>query len=192
MDGANVHEEVMEMYPQIVAEIVNSTINGDKSPDEWNLEELNNALEKKLLPKGTNLVTYEFVEDCDAQDLIDKLLAEVDRRYDEKVKIFKEHIDQMNQLRNEIGLQSYGQHDPIVAYKQIGFEMFEQLIDEIKEKTALFLLNVKIEAQPTMRQVAKPIMVVEQKTARADTKISRNAPCPCGSGKKYKQCCGKN
>ncbi len=215
LDGANVHEEVMEMYPQIVAEIVNSTINGDKSPDEWNLEELNNALEKKLLPKGTNLVTYEFVEDCDAQDLIDKLLAEVDRRYDEKVKIFKEHnkdfsdferyillrvvdslwmdhIDQMNQLRNEIGLQSYGQHDPIVAYKQIGFEMFEQLIDEIKEKTALFLLNVKIEAQPTMRQVAKPIMVVEQKTARADTKISRNAPCPCGSGKKYKQCCGKN
>ena len=215
LDGANVHEEVMEMYPQIVAEIVNSTINGDKSPDEWNLEELNNALEKKLLPKGTNLVTYEFVEDCDAQDLIDKLLAEVDRRYDEKVKIFKEHnkdfsdferyillrvvdslwmdhIDQMNQLRNEIGLQSYGQHDPIVAYKQIGFEMFEQLIDEIKEKTALFLLNVKIEAQPTIRQVAKPIMVVEQKTARADTKISRNAPCPCGSGKKYKQCCGKN
>ncbi|MGN0748740.1 MAG: preprotein translocase subunit SecA [Christensenellales bacterium] len=215
LDGANVHEEVMEMYPQIVAEIVNSTINGDKSPDEWNLEELNNALEKKLLPKGTNLVTYEFVEDCDAQDLIDKLLAEVERRYDEKVKIFKEHnkdfsdferyillrvvdslwmdhIDQMNQLRNEIGLQSYGQHDPIVAYKQIGFEMFEQLIDEIKEKTALFLLNVKIEAQPTIRQVAKPIMVVEQKTARADTKISRNAPCPCGSGKKYKQCCGKN
>ena len=215
LDGANVHEEVMEMYPQIVAEIVNSTINGDKSPDEWHLEELNNALEKKLLPKGTNLVTYEFVEDCDAQDLIDKLLAEVDRRYDEKVKIFKEHnkdfsdferyillrvvdslwmdhIDQMNQLRNEIGLQSYGQHDPIVAYKQIGFEMFEQLIDEIKEKTALFLLNVKIEAQPTIRQVAKPIMVVEQKTARADTKISRNAPCPCGSGKKYKQCCGKN
>ncbi len=215
LDGTNVHEEVMEMYPQIVSEIVNSSINGDKSPDEWDLDALNNALEKKLFPKGTNLVTQKFVEDCDAQDLIEKIIAEINIRYDEKVKLFKEnnkdfadferyillrvvdslwmdHIDQMNQLRNEIGLQSYGQHDPIVAYKQIGFEMFEQLIDDIKEKTALFLLNVKIEAQPTIRQVAKPIMVVEQKTAKAEAKISRNAPCPCGSGKKYKQCCGKN
>ena len=179
------------------------------------MDALNNALEKKLFPKGTNLVTQKFVEDCDAQDLIEKIIAEINIRYDEKVKLFKEnnkdfadferyillrvvdslwmdHIDQMNQLRNEIGLQSYGQHDPIVAYKQIGFEMFEQLIDDIKEKTALFLLNVKIEAQPTIRQVAKPIMVVEQKTAKAEEKISRNAPCPCGSGKKYKQCCGKN
>ena len=215
LDGTNVHEEVMEMYPQIVSEIVNSSINGDKSPDEWDLDALNNALEKKLFPKGTNLVTQKFVEDCDAQDLIEKIIAEINIRYDEKVKLFKEnnkdfadferyillrvvdslwmdHIDQMNQLRNEIGLQSYGQHDPIVAYKQIGFEMFEQLIDDIKEKTALFLLNVKIEAQPIIRQVAKPIMVVEQKTAKAEAKISRNAPCPCGSGKKYKQCCGKN
>lgn len=77
--------------------------------------------------------------------------------------LWMDHIDQMNQLRNEIGLQGYGQHDPIIAYKRIGFEMFENMVDEIREKTALFLLNVTIEEQPVPRQVAKPIMVVEQK-----------------------------
>ena len=214
LDGADVHEEVMEMFPDIISEIVYSTINPDKAPEEWDLEALNNALEKKLFPKDTNLVDEKFVQNCDCQDLIQKIMAEVERRYNEKIELFKEHqrdfsdleryillrvvdslwmdhIDQMNQLRNEIGLQSYGQHDPIVAYKKLGFEMFESMVSEIREKTALFLLNIKIETKAEPRQVAKPIEVVEQKTARAEPKAGRNAPCPCGSGKKYKNCCGR-
>ena len=204
----------MEMFPDIISEIVYSTINPDKAPEEWDLEALNNALEKKLFPKDTNLVDEKFVQNCDCQDLIQKIMAEVERRYNEKIELFKEHqrdfsdleryillrvvdslwmdhIDQMNQLRNEIGLQSYGQHDPIVAYKKLGFEMFESMVSEIREKTALFLLNIKIETKSEPRQVAKPIEVVEQKTARAEPKAGRNAPCPCGSGKKYKNCCGR-
>lgn len=105
--------------------------------------------------------------------------------------LWMDHIDQMTVLRNEIGLQGYGQHDPIVAYKQIGFEMFDEMISKIREQTALFLLNINVDKKPEPKQVAKPIVVVEQKTAKAEAKIGRNSPCPCGSGKKYKNCCGK-
>lgn len=214
LDGVNIHDEIMEMFPDIVSEIVYNSINPEKSPEEWDLELLNSNLEKKLFPKETNLVDSNFVKNCDGKDLIEKILNEVEKIYTEKMNFFAEngkdfsdferfmllrvvdslwmdHIDQMNQLRNEIGLQSYGQHDPIVAYKKIGFEMFENMIEQIKEQTALFLLNVRIEANIAPKQVAKPIMVVEQKTARAEPKAGRNAPCPCGSGKKFKNCCGR-
>ncbi len=215
LDGVDIHEEIMDMFPDIISEIVNNTINLDKAPDEWDLEEINEALEKKLFPKGTSLVDAKFVEDCDGADLMAKIYDAVEARYEEKRKLVKDHgqdfsnferymllrvvdslwmdhIDQMSQLRNEIGLQSYGQHDPIVAYKKIGYDMFEEMVHSIREKTALFLLNVNIEMKPVPVQVAKPVNVIEQKTARADRKEGRNAPCPCGSGKKYKNCCGKN
>ena len=166
LDGVNIHDEIMEMFPSIVSQIVSETISVDKAPDEWDLTALNEALEKKLFPKDTNLVNEKFVKNCDGADLIQKILEAVEKRYQEKMDFFKEHgkdfsdferyillrvvdslwmdhIDQMNQLRNEIGLQGYGQHDPIIAYKRIGFEMFENMVDEIREKTALFLLAVK-------------------------------------------------
>jgi preprotein translocase subunit SecA len=216
LDGADVHEQVMEMYPEIVSEIVNSNINPEKPHDEWDLEALNTALEKKLLPKGTNLIDKKFVKDCDGEDLINKILEVISQRYEEKRQMVEEnggnfadferfvllrvvdsfwtdHIDQMSQLKNEIGLQGYGQHDPIVAYKKIGYDMFDEMIGKIREQTALFLLNINIETQPVAKQVGKPIEVIEQKsTARADKTPGRNSPCPCGSGKKYKNCCGKN
>lgn len=216
LEGANIHDQVVEMYPKIISEIVNSTINPDKPHEEWDLEALNSSLEKKLFPKGANLVDEKFVKGCDGEDLINKILTEVESKYEEKSKMIKEHggdfsdferfvllrvvdsfwmdhIDQMSQLKNEIGLQGYGQHDPIVAYKKIGFDMFDEMIDKIREQTALFLLNINIETNPVPRQVGKPIEVIEQKSiARAEKTPGRNSPCSCGSGKKYKNCCGKN
>ncbi len=215
LDGADVHEQVMEMFPEIVSEIVTNTINAEKIHSEWDLEALNIALEKKLFSKGTNLIDNKFIKNCDGEDLIQKILNAVENRYMEKMQLVNEqggnfadferyillrvvdshwmdHIDQMSQLKNEIGLQSYGQHDPIVAYKKIGFDMFEEMIDKIREQTALFLLNVNIESRPVPRQVAKPVEVIEQKAvARAEKTQGRNAPCSCGSGKKFKNCCGK-
>ena len=215
LDGNDVHEQVMEMFPEIIAETVNKAINVEKLYNEWDLEELNSALERKqLFPYGTNLITKEYVKDLDGQDLQDKILEDVKKRYTEKMNeaqelgitfadferyvllrvvdsLWMDHIDQMTILRNEIGLQGYGQHDPIVAYKQIGFEMFDDMISKIREQTAMFLLNINVEKKPEPKQVAKPIIVVEQKTAKAENKTGRNAPCPCGSGKKYKNCCGR-
>lgn len=216
LEGENVHDQIMDMYPELISEIVHNTIQVEKAPHEWDLDKLNAALEKKLFLKGSNLIDLNFVKGCDGDDLIDKILNAVELRYSEKTEKVKQsggdfsdferfvllkvvdsfwmnHIDQMSQLRNEIGLQGYGQHDPIVAYKRIGFEMFDEMIGKIREQTALFLLNINIEMKPAIKQVVKPIHVIEQKaTARAEKTVGRNSPCPCGSGKKYKNCCGKN
>ena len=215
LDGEDSHEQIMQMYPELVADVVLRVINPDKPSNEWDLDLLNAELEKKnLFPHGTNIVTKAFVKDIDAEDLQAKLLEEIEKRYSEKVadaeslganfadferyvllrvvdSLWMDHIDQMTVLRNEIGLQGYGQHDPIVEYKRIGFDMFDEMISKIREQTALFLLNINVEKKPEPKQVAKPIMVVEQKTARAESKTGRNSLCPCGSGKKYKNCCGK-
>ena len=215
LDGVDSHEQIIEMFPELVSAAINSVINPDKMYNEWDLDALNAALERKqLFPYGTNLITKEFVHDLDAEDLQEKVLNAVYDRYNEKMadaesiganfadferyvllrvvdSLWMDHIDQMTVLRNEIGLQGYGQHDPIVAYKQIGFEMFDEMISKIREQTALFLLNINVDKKPEPKQVAKPIVVVEQKTAKAEAKIGRNSPCPCGSGKKYKNCCGK-
>ena len=215
LDGEDSHEQIMQMYPELVADVVLRVINPDKPSNEWDLDLLNTELEKKnLFPHGTNIVTKAFVKDLDAEDLQAKLLEEIEKRYAEKVadaeslganfadferyvllrvvdSLWMDHIDQMTVLRNEIGLQGYGQHDPIVEYKRIGFDMFDEMISKIREQTALFLLNINVEKKPEPKQVAKPIVVVEQKTARAEPKAGRNSLCPCGSGKKYKNCCGK-
>ena len=215
LDGEDSHAQIMEMFPELVADAINSVIDTDKMSNEWDLEALNASIERKqLFPFGTNLITKDFVKDLDGDDLIEKVLDAVYARYNEKMEdaeklggnfadferyvllkvvdsLWIDHIDQMSMLRNEIGLQGYGQHDPVVAYKQIGFEMFDDMISKIREQTALFLLNINVEKKPEPKQVAKPIIVVEQKTAKAEARVGRNSLCPCGSGKKYKQCCGK-
>ena len=216
LDGNDVHDQVVEMFPEIVTEAVTSAVNTEKLYKEWDLEELNASLERKqLFPHGTNLVTEDYVKDLEGDDLIAKIIGDVDARYAGKMaeaeelgikfsdferyvllrvvdSLWMDHIDQMTMLRNEIGLQGYGQHDPIVAYKKIGFDMFDEMISKIREQTALFLLNINVEKKPEPKQVAKPIIVVEQKTVKAESKTGRNSLCPCGSGKKYKNCCGKN
>ena len=103
----------------------------------------------------------------------------------------------MQILRNEIGLQAYGQRDPVVEYKRQGYEMFDHMVDRIHEDVTAFLLNTKIEIKREMpkQRVFTPVQEVTNKVENPTTKpkeIGRNDPCPCGSGKKYKNCCGKN
>ena len=133
-------------------------------------------------------------------------------------KFWMDHIDAMNTLRNEIGVLAYGQKDPIVAYKNEGFDMFDNMIDQIREYTASTLFRMKIRIDIKVPQRAPiptnggapqgqpqgpfapnqkgPFMPANNPTkpvkAEPSTKVDRNSPCPCGSGKKYKQCCGKD
>ena len=219
LDGEDVHAQVMEMYPDIVNHICYSYLDEDKPYYEWDLSAVNNALEDRLFPKGTELITKEFVDDCEISDVVDKILKIIYAKYDEKLEITQkhnlnfadferfillkvvdtlwiDHIDQMTMLRNEIGLRAYGQQDPIVAYKREGFDMFDHMIDKIKVETGAILLNVKIDVEkaPVMerRQEFKPIEVKEGGSAKKEALTGRNMPCPCGSGKKYKNCCGKD
>ncbi len=216
LDGADVHEQVMSMFPDYVTDLVTNYLDANKPYFEWKLDSLNNALEDKLFPKGTNLITEQFVDECEIQDVIDKILKVIYAKYDEKVAKVKElglnyadferyillkvvdtlwvdHIDQMTILRNEIGLRAYGNQDPIVAYKRDGFDMFDNMVDKIRQDTCSILLNAKInlEKQPEQKPVYKPVEVVEG-PQKAENKVGRNDLCPCGSGKKYKNCCGKD
>ncbi|MGI5841997.1 MAG: preprotein translocase subunit SecA [Christensenellales bacterium] len=219
LDGEDVHNQVMAMFPDIVSPMVYSYLNPDKPYYEWDLEPLNRALEDNLFPKGTNLITKEFVDDCEIEDVVEKILKVIYAKYDEKLAItnsykinfadferfvllrvvdslWMDHIDQMTILRNEIGLRAYGNQDPIVAYKREGFDMFDNMIDRIKLQTASLLLNAKIEIEtkvPERKQEYKPIEVTEGSGPAKQEKLTgRNDPCPCGSGQKYKNCHGKN
>ena len=221
LDGANVHEEVVDMIQELVNKIVNDHIDQDKTYDEWDLDEINSALDGKVLPKDTNFVTENLVEELEAEELGDVVAKEVIKNYEQKVEevkslginfeaierdillrvvdsLWMDHIDYMNILRNEIGLRGYGNHDPIIEYKREGFEMFENMVDKIREEVALFLIKVKIEVKveiPKMSNVPKaqtPVEVSGNVTSAKTTKaVGRNDLCPCGSGKKYKHCCGK-
>jgi len=107
------------------------------------------------------------------------------------------HIDDMDQLKQGAGLQAYGQKDPVVEYRINGFDMFDAMTDGIKEDTVRLLMNIKVEQKVEREQVAKVTGTnkddtsVKEPKRRESKKIQRNDPCPCGSGKKYKQCCGK-
>lgn len=228
LDGVDVHEEIKNYYPDLVKGIVFGYLDEDKPYYEWDLKTLNVQLEQRLFPRGTNFVTEAMVEDCDIHEVAEKVLENVLARYEKNTELAKsfnfdfsqferyvllkivdqqwmDHIDQMNILKNEIGLRGYGQHNPVDAYKQEGFEMFDAMVERIREDTATILLNVNIEAPPQQnRQSFKPANTVaaqpvetstnapqETVQAKSDKLVGRNDPCVCGSGKKYKNCCGK-
>ena len=108
-----------------------------------------------------------------------------------------DHIDDMEQLRQGIGLQAYGQRDPLVEYKMNGYEMFDEMTQNIKEETVRLLFHIKIEQKVEREQVAqvtgtnKDVSLAKAPAKRTIAKVYPNDPCPCGSGKKYKQCCGR-
>ncbi|MDD4076347.1 MAG: SEC-C metal-binding domain-containing protein, partial [Eubacteriales bacterium] len=129
--------------------------------------------------------------------------AGVDMREVERVMLLRavdahwmDHIDAMDQLRQGIGLQAIGQKDPVIAYRNAGFEMFDEMIVGIREQTVRQLFHVVVSKAPMERQqLAKPIETSgddKPQPKRVGNKVGRNDPCPCGSGKKYKNCCGKS
>ncbi len=215
-----VHEDILKLIPDFARYVVNSAIDNQNKPETWNLEELNNAIEAKLLPRGSNFITKERAEDWDYEYLIEKLVEEVisvyeakieryngegiDFKYLEKLILLKnidnkwiDHIDAMDQLRKGISLRSYGNVDPVVEYKKEGFEMFEDLTASIQDDTCTLLLKAELQKAPVIKQEEKRDFTTNQEKSSVQRrpvpakKIGRNDPCPCGSGKKHKDCCGK-
>lgn len=233
LDGEDVHSQVVDMLHEYVKTICLDYIDDTKPSYEWDLETLNKALEDKLFEKGSNIATAELLADTDVNQAGELIYQKALEMYEAKVneikklgidfsqieraimlrvvdKFWMDHIDAMNVLRNEIGVLSYGQKDPIIAYKNEGFDMFDNMIEQIREYTAstLFRLKIRIDIKiPKMAPIptdskagapempkSKPFMPANSTKAptKAETKVDRNAPCPCGSGKKYKNCCGKD
>ena len=218
LDGANVHEEVIDMIRELTEDVVYDHISDDSMYDEWNLEELNNALNAKVFVPDYNLVTPEVVEGLAAEEAAEKISANAIAYYQKKCDeltalninfeaieraimlkvvdtLWMDHLDYMNMLRNEIGLRAYGNHDPVIAYKEEGYELFDKMITTIREEVATFLMHVRIDIQPII-QKTKPVVMVDNNPEKSNAKtnksvVGRNDSCPCGSGKKYKNCCGK-
>lgn len=219
LDGVDIHSEILDMFPEVVHKAVFSCIDDEKPYFEWDLDKLNKELEVKLFEKGTNLVTEEFVEDLEAQDVYDKVLSKVIERYEALCSKTKEigfdfsiierdfllrivdtnwmdHIDTMEMLKKEIGLQAYGGRNPVVEYKREGFDLFDSMIERIREDTSMYLLNmnIRVERAPIQKNNApmQNLQTNEKVTqAKSEKTLGRNEPCWCGSGKKFKNCHGK-
>ena len=218
LEGVDIHGEVLDMFPEVVKNVVYNCIDDDKPYFDWDLENLNKELEVRLFEKGSNIVTEEFVEECDVKEVYSKILDKVIERYEKLIKEAKDlgfdfsnferyfllrvvdvlwmgHIDTMEILKKEIGLQAYGGHNPLVEYKRAGFDMFDEMIEKIREDTCTFLLNVKIKQPPVIKRVERPVAQTQTNEkfvqAKKDKVVGRNDLCPCGSGLKYKKCCGK-
>ena len=217
LNGENMRDVIFKMITDRVEACVDMCISGEIDRSEWDLNELNELL-LPLIP--VEAVRKEDIESVKSnkelkQYLKEKAIAlyeaketefpEVEQfREIERVVLLKvmdrkwmDHIDDMDQLRQGIGLQAYGQRDPKVEYKMAGFDMFDDLIAAIQEDTVRLLYHVKIEQKVEREQVAKVTGTNKDDSAvkgpkrRTEEKVYPNDPCPCGSGKKYKQCCGR-
>ena len=217
LNGESMRDAIFKMITDRVESCVDTCISADIPKEEWDLNELNQLL-LPIIPLEP--VTAEMISDVKNNKELKHLLKEkAVKLYESKETEFPEpeqfrelervvllkvidrkwmdHIDDMEQLRQGIGLQAYGQRDPLVEYKMAGFDMFDEMTANIQEDTIRLLYHVKIEQKVEREQVAKVTgtnkddSVAAAPKKRAAAKIYPNDPCPCGSGKKYKQCCGR-
>lgn len=217
LDGESMRDVIYKMITDIVDNTVDMVIGEENDSEEWNLAELNSLLlpiiplepitkERISKPKKDSLKqqlkeeAVRFYETKEAEFPEPEMIREAERVVLLKVidRKWMNHIDDMDQLRQGIGLQAYGQRDPLVEYKMNAYEMFENMTESIKEDTIRVLCHIRIEQKVEREQVAKVTGTNKDKSGprrpakRESVKIYPNDPCPCGSGKKYKNCCGKN
>ncbi len=264
LKGENVHDQMLQFIPDYVAKVVGETVNTDAMPEKWDEVALNEALKQRVYPDECEFeITREMLEKWDYDYAMKKISNEVIKSYEQKIENIKidtngqvdyyqiernellravdrnwiDHIDAMDQLRKGIGLRGYAQQDPVIAYKQEGFQMFDEMVERIQSTTISRLLKGRIvriqqgrpvpiqrmpaaqrvsqaaepqpesapQASPAEQKPAAPMIgdapqppkdlaaniggKAQPKVAAKNTKVGRNDPCPCGSGKKYKDCC---
>ena len=217
LDGENMRDSIFNMITDFVENTVDANISPDQDYEDWDIGTLNRELQDVIPMIQT--VTEEDVKGKEMKQLKHLLKERAAKAYEAKEAEFPEaehlrevervfllrvidakwmdHIDDMDQLRQGIGLQAYGQRDPLVEYKMLGYDMFGEMTRAITTDTVRLLCHVKVEQKVEREQVAKVTgtnkddSVAKGPKVRTEKKIYPNDPCPCGSGKKYKQCCGR-
>lgn len=211
-DGADVHEQILKYMEPAISELVAQYVdfnNGDETT--VNYEAFNGALERTFLKKGSNFVTQELVGHRQYGRIVEEITAEAIRQYEEKCKLMEQngfdyrsfersvllrtvdthwmnHINNMETLRRGIGLRGLGHRDPVIEYRREGTDMFDGMIEGIQQSVAVALC--KFDAEDAVERKNEAQEKATQLSLRRQGVYS-NAPCPCGSGKKYKDCCGK-
>lgn len=216
LNGESMRDAIYKMITDITENCVDICIGDDTDFEEWDFKELNTLLlptiplqplnaERVLKPKKNSLKqqlkeeAVKLYEAKEAEFPEPEAIREIERVILLKVidRKWMDHIDDMDQLRQGAGLQAYAQKDPLVEYKMNGYEMFDDMTQNIREETVRLLLHVRIEQKVEREQVAKVTGTNKDDTLqkgpvkRVEAKVYPNDPCPCGSGKKYKQCCGR-
>ena len=216
LNGESMRDAIYKMITDIVENSVDTAINDDMDAEEWNFNELNSLLLpivpiqpvalSRVTKKTKNGLKHQLKEEAvklyeskEAEFPEPEAIREIERVILLKVidRKWMDHIDDMEQLRQGVGLQAYGQRAPLVEYKMNGYEMFDAMTENIKEDTVRLLLHVKVEQKVEREEVAKVTGTnkddsLQKGPVKKEVKVYPNDPCPCGSGKKYKQCCGRN
>ncbi|MBO7386462.1 MAG: preprotein translocase subunit SecA [Lachnospiraceae bacterium] len=217
LDGESMRDVIFNMITNIAENCVDICISDDVDPRDWDYTELNELLlptipiepvsyERVANPKKKNTLKHQLKEEAfnlyknkEAEFPNAEAIRELERVILLKVidRKWMDHIDDMDQLRQGVGLAAYGQKDPLVEYKMAGYDMFDEMTQNIREETVRLLLHVKIEQKVEREQVAKVTgtnkddSAVKTPVKRMEAKVYPNDPCPCGSGKKYKNCHGR-
>ncbi len=219
LNGEDIHDYIIKMIQDMISDTVNQYLLDDGVKDDWNLTGLRDRFMGLFTVNEDFRYTTEELENVSKQDIIDKLVTralDFYKQKEEKIgsEVLRElervillkivdikwmaHIDDMEELKKGIGLRSYGQKNPVVEYRFEGFEMFDAMVESIREETIRLLFTIQIkpnEQAPKREQVMKPAETSGSdgsmtSAPRKVKKVGRNDPCPCGSGKKYKKCCG--
>ena len=215
LDGADVHDKILAMINEVAGEVVYEYDN-DKEPDEVDIEDFNSALEKRLLEPGTNFITEKTLSKYSSRELTEEIATMAIERYENKIKETTEkgvnfgdverhillnimdrkwidHIDNMDNLRQGVGLRAYANKNPITIYQTEGFDMFDEMIGAMRRDVANALMGVRVEVGAPMPKRNVPKADRPQGTVKhTEKQVGRNDACPCGSGKKYKNCCGRS
>ena len=218
LDGEDISSTIKEMIESVIDSALDDYIGISEIPEEWNLRAIREFADRNLFAMGEFKFDEDELELLSRNDIRDDLLEVANKRYEHQCEVFGEnmpelervimlrvvdtlwmdHIDEMEHVKREIGLRAYGQHDPVIEYRTVGTELYEGMLDAIKRDTVRYVLGAMPRVEIKREQVAKPIdtgsdgslSATKKNTSKA--KVGRNDPCPCGSGKKYKNCCGKN
>ncbi|KAB7706499.1 preprotein translocase subunit SecA [Bacillus aerolatus] len=218
LESENLREILEGMIMTVIKQAVQAQVNTAESEEQWNLQGIADYVNGNLLSEGE--LTIADLQGKDADEMIDVIYAKVKARYDEREEQMGEeqtrefekvvllravdskwinHIDAMDQLRQGIHLRAYGQIDPLREYQNEGFAMFESMVASINEEAAKYVMKAEIRNNLERQEVAKGQAVnpkedegkkAKKKPVRKAPEVGRNEPCPCGSGKKYKNCCG--
>ncbi len=221
LDGNDFKASYIKQIEDFISRTVSQYTAGEEYPEYWNITGLIEYMEQFFVPQGELSYSKDDIEELTRETLIDDLMNIAMAQYDKREEEFgseslreleriillrvvdtkwMDHIDDMERLRQGIGLRAYAQRDPIIEYKEEGYIMYEAMLQAINEDIIKLLFNVKTQTPMERKQVATPVSAsggsdnsssVSKTVVRNSPKIGRNDPCPCGSGLKYKKCCGK-
>ena len=215
LDGEDIRETVMKMVDDTIRSYCKIYLSDEDVHDNWDLNGLREHFAGWLTTPDDFVYTPEQLGNTESEDIADELIERAHKLYDvreeefgsevmreiERVMLLRsvdrnwmDHIDNMDQLRQGIGLRAYGQHDPVIAYRNESYDMFSAMTDAIREQTAKLVMTVRVRRDEEVKRekVAEETQTGKPLTVKGSGAVSKNALCPCGSGKKYKRCCGKD